>query len=337
MKIAQIMAGAPHGGAELFFERLSIALAESGEDVLVLMRSDRDRARRFAAAGIAYEEFPFGAPFDFLTRPRLSRRLASFRPKVAISWMSRATRHTPRGDFVHVARLGGYYPLRYYRRCDHLVGNTHGLVQWFRANGWPPERTHWLPNFVADYGSVTPAEGLRGGLPLILGLGRLHRDKGFDVLLRALAKLPGARLAIAGEGPERDALVRLAAEEHVTERVMFLGWRSDAGALLKAAQLFVCPSRREPLGNVVLEAWSAGCPVLATDARGPRELVKDGVDGVLVSREDPERLAQAATALLAAPEHAHALAVAGRARFLAEFSKPRVITAWRRFLADVAR
>lgn len=331
------MAGAPHGGAELFFERLSIALAESGEDVLVLMRRDRDRARRFATAGVAYEEFRFGGPFDLLTRHRLSRRLASFRPKVAISWMSRATRHTPRGDFVHVARLGGYYPLRYYRRCDHLVGNTRGLVQWFRANGWPAERTHWLPNFVADYGSANPAEELRGERPLILALGRLHRDKGFDILIRALAKLPGARLAIAGDGPERDALVRLAAKEHVAERVTFLGWRRDAGALLKAAQLFVCSSRREPLGNVVLEAWSAGCPVLATDARGPRELLKDGAEGVLVPREDPERLAAAAAELLAAPERAHALARAGRARFLAEFAEAPVITAWRRFLADVAR
>ncbi|HTU56666.1 MAG TPA: glycosyltransferase [Acetobacteraceae bacterium] len=337
MRIAQIMAGAHHGGAELFFERLSIALHREGENVLPLIRRDAERAGRLREAGLAPLQFRFGGPLDLLTRPLLARALRGFAPRVAVSWMSRATDHVPPGPWVHVGRLGGYYPLRHYRRCDHLVGNTKGLVAWFRANGWPEARTHFLPNFVADYGDAAPAEGLPGGRPRLLALGRLHADKGFDVLIRALVPLRGANLLIAGEGPEGAALGRLAGELGVADRVFLLGWRGDAGALLKAADLFVCSSRSEPLGNVVLEAWSAGCPVVATEAEGPRELIADGTDGLLVPREDKARLAAAIVALLEEPERAAALAAAGRRRFLAEFAEAPVLAAWRHFLATVAK
>lgn len=337
MRIAQIMAGAHHGGAELFFERLTIALHRAGENVLPLIRRDAERAGRLKEAGLAPLQFRFGGPLDLLTRPRLARAMNAFAPRVAVSWMSRAADHVPPGPWVHVGRLGGYYPLRHYRHCDHLVGNTKGLVGWFRANGWPEARTHFLPNFVADYGDAAPAEGLPDGRPRLLALGRLHADKGFDVLIRALARLPGASLLIAGEGPEREALGRLAGELGVADRVFLLGWRADAGALLKAADLFVCSSRSEPLGNVVLEAWSAGCPVIAANADGPGELIAEGSDGLLVPREDEARLAAAMFALLEDPERAAALAAAGRRRFLAEFAEAPVLAAWRHFLAAVAK
>jgi glycosyltransferase involved in cell wall biosynthesis len=341
MRIAQIMAGAHHGGAELFFERLSIALHRAGETVLPLIRSDAERAQRLLAAGLAPQQFRFGGPLDLLTRPRLAHALTGFAPRVAVSWMSRATDHVPRGPWVHVGRLGGYYPLRHYRNCDHLVGNTKGLVTWFRANGWPEARTHFLPNFVADHGDAAPASDLPAeiprGCPRLLALGRLHPDKGFDVLIHALANLPAAILLIAGEGPEGPALARLATELGLADRVFFLGWRPDIGALLKAADIFVCPSRSEPLGNVVLEAWSALCPVIAADADGPRELIADGSDGLLVPRENEARLAQTIAALLAAPERAAALSAAGRRRFLAEFAEAPALAAWRRFLAIVPK
>ncbi|MGH7066452.1 MAG: glycosyltransferase, partial [Acetobacteraceae bacterium] len=269
MRLAQVMAGAHHGGAELFFERLTIALHAAGIAVLPVIRRDAERTRRLVAAGVRPVELRFGGPLDLRTRPRLARALEAFAPEVAVSWMSRATEHMPRGNFVHVARLGGPYPLRHYRHCDHLVGNTEGLVAWFRAQGWPEARTHYLPNFVADHAGVAPAHDLPPERPLLLARGRLHPDKGFDVLIEAIARLPGATLLIAGEGPEEESLRTLAAAAGVASRVHFLGWRNDAGALLRAADLFICASRREPLGNVVLEAWSAGCPVLATDAAGP--------------------------------------------------------------------
>jgi glycosyltransferase involved in cell wall biosynthesis len=325
MRIAQVMAGAALGGAELFFERLSLALHAAGEEVLPVIRRNPARAARLRASGL-----------HLLTRPRLRAVLDAFAPHVVVSWMSRASRATPRGPWTLVGRLGGYYDLRYYRACDHLVGNTRGIVAWLRAQGWPEDRTHYLPNFVTDFAHTQPAADLPPYRPLLLGLGRLHTDKGFDLAIRALARLPDAHLAIAGEGPERAALATLAAREGVAARVHFLGWRDDPGALLKAADLFVCSSRIEPLGNMVIEAWSAGCPLVALAAAGPSELLRPGQDGLVTPLEDVEALAEAIATLLADPARGRALAAAGRARFATEFAATPVVAAWRQFLAAVA-
>ena len=93
--------------------------------------------------------------------------------------------------------------------------------------------------------------------PLLLGVGKLDRANGFDTLIRAVAVLPDTYCIIVGEGPERAALTRLIDELRLGERVRLVGARRDTGALLKAADVFVCPSRRAPLGSAVLEAFSA--------------------------------------------------------------------------------
>ncbi len=337
MRVAHVMAGAVHGGAELFYERLCLAQARAGDDVLPVIRRNPARAGLLRAGGMAPVELAFGTALDLLTRPRIARALRGFAPRVAVAWMSRAAMHLQRGDWVNVGRLGGYYDLRYYKSCDHLVGNTRGIETWLRAQGWPAGRAHYLPNFVNDFADTPPASDLRSGRPFLLGLGRLHTDKGFDTLIRALPRLPGAVLAIAGTGPEEANLRALAAREGVAERVDFLGWRKDAGALLRTADVFVCSSRVEPLGNMVIEAWSARRPVVAVAADGPRELIRDGADGLVVPHEDPAALAAGIGRVIEDRALAERLAEAGRARFESEFAEATVLTQWRHFLATVTR
>ncbi|HYF07776.1 MAG TPA: glycosyltransferase [Acetobacteraceae bacterium] len=332
------MAGAPHGGAEAFFERLTLALHLSGETVMPVIRHDSARAERLAERGLAPVTLGFGGMFDLITGRRLRVVLEGFRPAVVVAWMNRAARFTPRGDYTLIGRLGGYYSLKYYRRCDHLVGNTRDLVRWIAAQGWPERRVHYLPNFASDLAGAAPA-GLPAppGARRLLAIGRLHANKGFDVAIRALAELPGAHLSIAGEGPERAALETLARECGVAERVAFLGWREDVGALLAACEVFVCSSRHEPLGNIVLEAWSAARPVVAAAAQGPTELIAEGETGLLVPLEDPPAMARAIRALLDAPDRAAQLAEAGRAAFERDFAEAPVLARWRAFLRAVAR
>jgi glycosyltransferase involved in cell wall biosynthesis len=337
VRVAQVMAGAAHGGAELFFERLCIGLHQAGETVLPVIRGHPGRKARLLAAGLEPAELGFGGPLDILTTPRLLRILEQFAPDVVVSWMNRATSHVPPGNWVHVGRLGAYYDLRHYRACHHLVGNTQGIVAWLRANGWPPARTHYLPNFVADFADAEPSRGLPGHGPILLGLGRLHTDKGFDTLLRALPRLPGARLLIAGAGPEGARLRHLAKTQGVADRTWFLGWRGDVAGLLAACDVFVCSSRVEPLGNMVLEAWSARRPIVAADAAGPAELIRNEQDGLLVPREQPEALAEAIGRLLRDAGLAASLAQRGRNRFAQEFAPAPVTERWLQFLEEVAR
>jgi glycosyltransferase involved in cell wall biosynthesis len=341
MKVAQVMAGAPAGGAELFFERLSVALANAGETVLPVIRRNPARAHRLRAGGLEPLQLGFGGPLDLLTRPRLGAALRRFAPDLVVAWMNRAAGATPAGDWVLAGRLGGYYDLSYYRRCDHLIGNTRSITDWIVSQGWPAQRAHYLPNFSPDMAGAEPVPRAELGVPpdatLLLALGRLHRNKAFDVLIRALPRLPKLHLAIAGEGPERDALQTLARSEGVAERLHLLGWRSDTGSLLASADMLVCPSRHEPLGNVVIEAWAARCPVVAAAADGPRELITPGVDGILVPPEDPAALADAIVSVLDAPTRGAALAEAGRVRYQSDFAEAPVVTRWRQFLATVEK
>jgi len=333
------MAGARNGGAELFYERMTIALA-AGHDVLPVIRAEPGRAARLTAAGLAPAQFSFGGKLDFLTRPAVAKALRSFKPDLAIAWMSRAAAKLPQGSWVTAGRLGGYYNLKYFRACRHLIGNTRGITSWIEGQGWPASRVHYLPNFVDDFAGAAPLDraalGVPAGAPLILALGRLHQVKGFDVLIRAAALLPEVHVLIAGEGPERDSLQALIASLNVQDRVKLLGWRTDTGPLLKTADLFVSSSRHEPLGNMVLEAFSAARPVLAAAAEGPSEIIANSADGVLVPIDDAPALADAARTMLNEPALAARLARAGRLRFKNEFSETNVIAAWNVFLQKVS-
>jgi glycosyltransferase involved in cell wall biosynthesis len=334
------MAGAHHGGAEAFFERLAGGLHRAGEEQRLVIRSDAARAGRLRSAGLAVTERPFGGWFDFATRGGLRREIAAFRPEVVLSWMSRATAACPPGNFVHVGRLGGYYDLKYYRRCDHLIGNTRDIVAYVVRSGWPAERVHYLPNFAAGEAAppvarasfATPEDA-----PLAVALGRFHRNKGFDVLISAVAMQPRLHLWLAGEGDERDTLMRQAAALDVATRVHFLGWREDAAALIAAADFLVSSSRHEPLGNVVIEAWAAGVPVLATASEGPRVLIRDGETGILVPIDNADALAAAMGRLASDAELRRDLAAAGRAAYAAEFDEARIVALYRDFFTQVRR
>ena len=210
--------------------------------------------------------------------------------------MNRAAHFTPRGDWVLAGRLGGYYDLRHYRHCDHLIGNTRGIVDWIVRPG------------LARRAGAPPAELLAGHGERRSGITRLAAGapnrawrwagciatRRFDVLIRALPALPGVHAVIAGEGRNARAPgARWRTRRRRRATASASAGAADTAALLAAADLLVCPSRHEPLGNVVIEAWSARRPVIAAAADGPRELITAGRDGILVPQEDPRALADA--------------------------------------------
>ncbi len=342
-RLLQAIAGARYGGAETFFMRLATGLQRAGETQRVLIRRDPARAKALQMAGVAVAEQRFGGPFDLSTRRAFRREIAAWQPNIVLTWMSRATSLCPRGAFVHVARLGGYYDLKYYRRCNHLIGNTRAIVDYAVARGWPRDRIDYLPNFVPDLRVAAlpgAADATSRRVPVVLALGRFHPNKGFDLLLEALAMTQEIGLRIAGEGPLRPALQNLAVRLGIAERVRFLGWREDLSALLADADLLVCPSREEPLGNVVIEAWSAGVPVVATASDGPAGLIVDGESGLLVPL--PGRtggaaaLAEAIERVCRDPALRERLGQAGRRAYEAEFTEAAVIAGYRRFFERVA-
>lgn len=284
--------------------------------------------------GIEPVEIPFGGRLDMRTRWALRREAAEFKPDILFTWMNRASRISPKGAHVRVGRLGGYYKIKYYRRCDHLVANTEDIAEYLVEAGWPAERVHYLPNFVHG-GDVAPIDRQTFFTPeramLILAMGRLHENKAFDMLLAAIARVPNVYLWLAGEGPLRAELEAQAESLGIKPRVRFLGWRFDTGALFAAADAFVCPSRHEPLGNVVIEAWAHGLPVIAADSLGPGTLIEQGETGVLVPVDDAGAMAGAIRRLIADDDFGKRLGRQGHAAYRADYTEEIVVAKYLEF------
>jgi len=197
---------------------------------------------------------------------------------------------------VRLVRLSGLAP----------VACGPGVAAALEEHGLLPAAT--VPNAV---GPAPPPAG-REDFPdgrLVLAVGRLVEQKNHELAIRAVSRVPGATLAIVGDGPLRPELERLAAE--LDAPVIFTGVRRDARALMGAADAVVLPSRWEGLPLTALEALASGTPLVATNVRGLRELLFDGENALLVP-EEPEALAAALRRVLDDPELAARLSEAGR-------------------------
>jgi glycosyltransferase involved in cell wall biosynthesis len=304
LRIAQVLAGAEHGGAENFFVRLVSALGERSELLeKAFIRNHPHRINALRANGVDTAGFRFGGKLDVIGHWQYRRALHAFRPDIVMTWMGRASETTPagKGRYMLVNRLGHYYNLKYYRHADYWVGISRGICQHMIDGGMPKERVFYIPNF-ADETPVQPIarDSFNTPLdrPLILSAGRLHENKAFDVLLQALVDVPNATLWLAGTGPEETNLKALCNRLGLDGRVRFLGWRNDVTALMRTADLFVCPSRHEGLGSIVMESWAHQCPIVATDSQGPGEAITDGVSGLITPVDDARALAMAINRVL---------------------------------------
>jgi glycosyltransferase involved in cell wall biosynthesis len=328
LKVLTVLAGASVGGAETFFVSLTLALAKAGLDVRSVLKPNAGREAALAEGGVSYKTAPFGSLLDFSTEGVLRGMAREFMPDVALAFAGRAASFLPSGSWVRVGRLGGYYNLKNFRRCDYLVCNAPDLVRYVTEGGWPKERVFLIPNFPALPDGPKLDRGLFGtpaDAPVALALGRLHPNKGLDILIRAAKTVPGLFVWIAGEGPERESLQRLVDQMGLGDRVKFLGWRTDRSSLFKTADFCVYPSREEPFGNVVVEAWASGTPLLTTASTGPRWLVRDGEDALMTPVDDEDALAAGMRRLMASPELRASLAAAGRRRVGQEFSEPAIV------------
>lgn len=329
LRVMTTAAGAEFGGSETFFVSLTLALARAGVDVHAAMKAFPIREEAFRAAGIPYVRAPFFyPPLDFWTPYVIRRHAREFKPDCVLTFTGRGGAMTPPGDYALIGRLGGYYRLDYYKRCDYLTCITPDLVRHVVEGGFPKERVFFIPNFpvIQDAPAIdraifdTPQD-----VRLALALGRLHKAKALDVLLKATAQVPDLWLWIAGEGPDREMLVQLAKDLGIDKRVRFLGWRTDRSALLRASDICVFPSRFEPNGTVVVEAWAHGIPLVTAASAGPAWIARDNEDALIAPIDDVGGLADRMRAVLSSNELAAKLIANGRRRIEEEFSEKAVV------------
>lgn len=245
--------------------------------------------RRLAASG------RYGAVVSFLHRANWLVAPAAWRtsPLVVI-----AERNAP---FTAQRRRWNRTHLPWCRLADVAVVQTADLAAEIAGRWSWPRRVVVIPNALdamvaADH--VPMADRDR----VVLAAGRLHADKGFDVLLDAVAAageaLAGWQVQIVGSGPEAEALTARRDRLGLTDRVEFVAHDTELHARMRRSSVFVLSSRSEGFANVVIEAMASGCAVIAADcAYGPRSILTDGTNGVLVPVDDPEALAVALATL----------------------------------------
>lgn len=305
------------GGAEHFFIRFVRALERRGIRILAVTRPGCPLSAALTET-VPQQSIPMRNGLDFWSVLKIRGLIRRTRPLIVQTYMGRASRLTrlPRDSAaVHVARLGGYYKVKgYYRQAHAWVANTRGLCDYLVREGLDADRIYQIGNFVElpPPPDKTAMLVLRQSLRLpadalvVFALGRFIQKKGFGDLLAAFAQVPReihgrpVVLVIAGDGPFQEPLHRLARQLALSPRLRWVGWLDEPGPYYDLADVFVCPSRLEPLGNVILEAWAHRLPVISTRTAGALELVAPDQNGLLVEIRDPDALAAGMTALIEA-------------------------------------
>ncbi len=340
----QIIGSKKLGGAESFFVRLHHALNTSGIPSTAVTPPASELN---AALSPPLQHASMRSVFDPFSHLALRSLIRREKPDIVQTWMGRATRlvHLPPGKGpVHVARLGGFYDPAQYSHAHALVGNTRGICDFLIREGVAAEKVHFISNFVPEPPTAEPVEvdalrqslGLPDAARVIFALGRLHENKGFDTLIYAFEQLPAEldgrplHLLIAGEGPLRAELDAQVARSAAASRIHLPGWQRDATPSFALADIFVCPSRHEPLGNVILEAWANRVPVISTRSDGALELIEEGRSGLLVDIDQAQEMADAMQVLLmSTPVERESLIDAGQQVLKARFSQEVIVGAYR--------
>ncbi|EHK63955.1 glycosyltransferase family 4 protein [Achromobacter arsenitoxydans] len=354
------------GGAERVAADLSAHWAAEGSEVMVVTQASADgdvyalhpKVRR-EVLNTAGEGGGLRGIWSNVQRVRALRRvIKSFRPDIVLGMMTTAsvlsvlasaglgcrviaTEHTHppsqtlSGFWQRLRRLT-------YPRAARVIALTRGTADWLERHV-PGSRLAVIPNPVhfplpRAEPILAPVSG--DGRKRLLAVGRLHADKGFDLLIQAYGRLapshPDWDLVILGEGDERPALEAQLREAGLQSRVSMPGRAGNVGDWYDSAQLYVLTSRFEGLSNTLLESMASGLAAVSFDCdTGPREIVRDGIDGVLVRPNgDVSALCKALDAVMRDDD--------GRARMAQaatdvrdRFSAARVLQKWQEIFDGV--
>jgi glycosyltransferase involved in cell wall biosynthesis len=225
-----------------------------------------------------------------------------------------------------------------YPHARAVVVQTQGVGQW-AGRIVKKEAIYVIPNPISKQFLDTHGSNGKSAHHNVVAMGRMEPQKGFDRLLTAFAKCaekhPEWTLRIVGEGAERPSLHALAVKLGLESRVRLDTVTKEPEQVLRDSDLFVLSSRYEGFPNVLLEAMACGLPVISFDCpSGAREMIRDGIDGVLVPSDDVEALAKAMDRLMGAQQERQRLA-ARAVEVNERFGLPRVMTMWSELLDKV--
>lgn len=295
MRIMHVILSSGFAGSERYAAELASVQSAEHDVMLVVRRKHANRSGTSILGAVSDRVLVAIVPTWFNTQRAVERRIQEFRPDVIHTHLRRSARiiARARADAPSVATLHIRANGPHFFELDGLICNAHWQVleiprtyrgKVFKLNQlFTPHRRLDEP----EIRTLRESLGVAPGQYLVGAVARLAHSKGLDTLIEAfrMADLPNARLVILGEGRERRRLERL-----LGPNMSMPGFRENIKDYYQAFDLFVCPSRREPLPLVMLEALDAGLPVVASTAEGCRELIEE-YGGDLFPIEDSAALA----------------------------------------------
>lgn len=334
MRILHIMAGNGNGGAEVYSTDVMLSLHEAGIDQCVVMRETAPRFAELKNAGIRMAPEVLHNPLRIWQRYKMRQVIAREKPDIIHCWMRRAASLVPASAAKTgplIAWFGNYEVIKHYAHASHYVAVTKDIIADTIKKGVPANRAKYIPTFpsVIDAPAIdrallnTPADA-----KVLLTLSRLHPKKGLDTLMHAVKDFADCYLWLAGDGPMRKELEALSIKLGIQNRVRFLGWRTDRGALLKAADICVLPSNYEPFGTVILEAWQTKIPFVACQSAGPAAHIINEVNGMMVPINDPAALGKAIRRTLDDKALQEKMVAQGYKEYIEGFTKEAVTKQW---------
>ena len=317
------------GGAERFFVNLANALNERDIEQKFIIRPGRVWRNEISDCGEVIEKhYSRISLSQFWLQRKVGQLLRDFKPDALLSWMPRASRLIPPyPQAIKIARLGDFpKKIDHFKNCDVIIGNVPGIGERCRNLGWE-KRMEIVSNFprelspqpVTRKSMTTPEDAF-----VISSAGRFVHRKGMDMLIRSVAALDNAWLWLVGDGRELDNLKTLARQVGLIDRLRFTGWQVEPAPFLAASDVFCMPSRHEPLGNVVLEAWKLGLPVVSTRSEGPSWFMRDGENGLLVDIDDVDAMSRAFGRLRSEKGLSEQIIKGGTSSIENEFSKKTI-------------
>lgn len=326
LTILHVMTAESHGGAETYAADAMLALAEQPHVKQAAFMSKNALCNgALREAGVMVHDGWSRLRAPLWMRWQLGKTIQAVKPDIIHCWMRRAGEILPAMNVPAIGWLGGYYDITKFKNCRAFVGVTHDIRRHIIQSGISPENAftvHTFANLEKESQIISRAAlNTPENAPVLLTLSRLHAKKGIDTLLHALQGLPECYAWIAGDGPLESDLKALSETLGVAPRVRFLGWRTDRAALLRAADICLLPSRYEPFGTVMVEAWAAGVPLIAATAAGAKAYVMDGEQGLLVPPDDADALSAAVRQVLENVSLRTHLIAKGRELFELNFTK----------------
>jgi glycosyltransferase involved in cell wall biosynthesis len=312
MHIVNIMFSRDGGGIEQAFVDYCEGLERRGNKVTAIIYPGAVVEKALQALGVSIITMRNLGEWDPIATHRLRSHLQAIKPDAVIAHANRAyglAERAVRGMMPLIA-VAQNYSTRRFTKADAVYTTTHDLIAHLVKQGVPENRVHHIPNMVKC--RELPHRNPRHDPPIIGTMGRFVAKKGFDIFIDALSILKERnyefKAILGGNGEEGEKLKQKSRDLGLNGILSFPGWIEDKKEFYTHIDIFCLPSLHEPFGIVLLEAFTYGAPVVATDSEGPRDIITPNYDALIAKMGSASDMAEAIARLLDNPRTADDLA-----------------------------